>query len=627
MLEQIRKSLQLVDQPLWRPLVTLLFAAVVSSALEAGGVGAVFAFFQAALNPQTLDQLPIIRTIYTWWGRDSDQLFLGFLCLLVFLVFILRSASQFLYSWLAVDLRRKTQLRLASTLFEGYLHAPYAYHLRADSSTLYNNVTYNTPHAAQNCIVGIVEIVSSLILFGFFLLVLLWIKPVESIVAFFVIGSVAAVYWYLLHERFARWGAIAKQMAELMFTAISDPLHGIKTVKILDREMFFRKLYIDRASTYAEMQLRQGLISQIPRIIFEVVLVAGLLGTMAIALARGIPAADIVPTLALFGTAAFRLMPGLVKITSSLQYMRFSKAGLDAVHRDVMLFRAGQQTRDDLTGRPISPETFDFRDELELRDVNYRYNDAGQLALNMISLKIRRGQHVAFAGLSGSGKSTLADIILGLLTPDSGTLVIDHATLESGVKPPNGLFGYVPQEVFLINDTFRRNVAFGQEDSAIDDVRLMQVVKTSALDRVVAQLPQGLDTQLGERGLRLSGGERQRLGLARALYFDPQILVLDEPTSSLDSLTEAEIAKAIEELGGKKTIITIAHRLSTIRKCDQVFFLEAGHLLDHGSFVELVERCPPFKAMVEQLKFNDRGVSKTVLEVGADLNNSEEVRS
>jgi ATP-binding cassette, subfamily B, bacterial PglK len=605
MLEQIKKSLSLVDGPLRWPLVALALSSLLTSALETGGVGAVFAFFQVALNPQDFDHMAVVRTVHRWWGADNDRGFLGLLCVLVFLVFLARTASQFLYTWLAVDLRRKTQIRLASTLFEGYLRSPYSFHLRTDSSALYNNVTYNTPHAAQNCVVGIVEIASSLVLFAFFLAALLWLKPLESIVAFVIVGSVAVIYWFLLHERFAHWGAVAKQMAELMFTAISDPLHGIKTVKILDREDFFWKLYRDRASIYAEMQLRQGLATQIPRIVFEVILVAGLLGTMGIALANGTPASEVVPTLALFGAAAFRLMPGLVKITSSLQYMRFSKAGLDTVHRDIMRFRTAQKHRDEIARIPPTAGAGNFRTAITLSDVSYSYDDASRPALDDISLTIRRGEYVAFAGLSGSGKTTLADIILGLLPPKNGTLTIDGVSLRAGAKPPPGMFGYVPQDAFLINDTFRRNIAFGQPDEEIDDARLRQVVQASALDGVVANLPDGLNSPLGERGLRLSGGERQRLGLARALYYDPQVLVLDEPTSALDALTEAEVSKAIFALRGRKTIITIAHRLSTIRNCDRLFFLDAGRLVDSGPFDELVARNAAFRAMVDQLRFND----------------------
>jgi ABC-type multidrug transport system fused ATPase/permease subunit len=605
MLDQIKKSLELVDRPLRWPLMALALSSLLTSALETSGVGAVFAFFQVALNPQDFDRMAVVRTIHHWWGADNDRGFLGLLCALVFLVFLARTASQFLYTWLAVDLRRKTQIRLASTLFEGYLRSPYAFHLRTDSSALYNNVTYNTPHAAQNCVVGIVEIASSLVLFAFFLAVLLWLKPLESMLAFVVVGTVAVIYWFLLHERFARWGAVAKQMAELMFTAISDPLHGIKTVKILDREDFFWKLYRDRASVYAEMQLRQGLATQIPRIVFEVILVAGLLGTMGVALANGTPASEVVPTLALFGAAAFRLMPGLVKITSSLQYMRFSKAGLDTVHRDVMRFRAAQKHRDDMARIPPVAGAGTFRNALTLSGVTYRYDEASRPALDNVSMTIKRGEYVAFAGLSGSGKTTLADVILGLLPPEAGTLTIDGVSLIAGAKPPPGLFGYVPQDAFLINDTFRRNIGFGVPDIDIDDVRLRRAAQASALDAVVANLPQGIDSPLGERGIRLSGGERQRLGLARALYFDPQILVLDEPTSALDALTEAEVSKAIMNLRGRKTIITIAHRLSTIRNCDRLFFLEAGQLVDSGPFDELVARNAAFRAMVDQLRFND----------------------
>jgi ATP-binding cassette subfamily C protein len=297
-------------------------------------------------------------------------------------------------------------------------------------------------------------------------------------------------------------------------------------------------------------------------------------------------------------------MPALVRISSTLQNFRFAAAPLDIIYSD--LTRGGAWP-DKLATGPADPPTrsvVPVVNGIVLDHISFSYEETSGSALHDITLEIPAGAAVALVGASGAGKTTLVDVLLGLQPPSGGMLRIDGVAYDPTTLP-RGLFGYVPQETFLMDDTIRRNIALGIPDSEIDGSRIAAALDAASLREFVAGLPQGLETVVGERGVRMSGGQRQRLGIARALYTDAAILVFDEATSALDGITEAEVIAAIDRLHGAKTLVIVAHRLSTVRRCERIFFLAAGRLVDSGSFDELIARNTAFGAMVDQLRFND----------------------
>jgi ATP-binding cassette, subfamily B, bacterial PglK len=571
-------------------LLGMYFAlTVVAAALETFGIGMIFLFFQAALDPTKLANIVGIQYVLPK-DFDLSSRFLTYVSLSVFLTFVMRTGSQVLVIWFGQEVRRVIQLKLTKELFVGYLRQPYAWHLGKSPSSLYYNSTSNVAAVAQNCCIGSVDLFGSATLLLFFICALGWLKPAETVAAFSLIGLIAFVYTAFMHKRSIAWGESVMKSGEATVRAVSEPLRGIKTVKVLGLEKYFENILEHRVARYLRMNARQGLSQQAPRLMMELFLVAALLGAVTIGLMIGQAPADIIPTMALFGAAAYRIVPNAARITSSLQTLRFSIPSLSKVSEDLVAVRNQQRQPKFSVEQPFK--------ELELKSLHFYYPGKRGAGITDISLKIRNGELIGLAGSSGAGKTTLVDILLGLLSPTTGEIKVNGAHLAS---TPQGLFGYVPQEPFLIEDTIRRNIALGVDDGDIDDAAMERALNAAAFDEVIARMPQGLATHVGEGGHGLSGGERQRLGIARAIYRDPAILIFDEPTSALDSVTESQVTNYLESLRGRKTVIVIAHRLSTVRNFDRIVFMCDGKIAAEDTFDGLYARRPDFREMVVRL--------------------------
>ena len=308
---------------------------------------------------------------------------------------------------------------------------------------------------------------------------------------------------------------------------------------------------------------------------------AGLAGLVAIMLASGKDFDRIIPTVGLFAATSFKVLPSINKLVNSKQTLKVSRSTIETIHDDLDLSINMNPTSQNLN--------FQFKG-IEVEDLNFKYEQSDHLVLSEINLKILSGEAVGFVGQSGSGKSTLIDIMLGLLEPQNGSVLINGQTIENVKQSWQKQIGYIPQTIFLMDDSLRRNIAIGIADNEIDEVAIVEALKSAQLEEFVASLPEGLDTVVGERGVRLSGGQRQRIGIARALYHRPSVLVLDEATSSLDTETEHEVMKAVQALQGTKTVVIVAHRLSTVEYCDRLYRLENARVVDEGTFSEVMNR-------------------------------------
>lgn len=558
----------------------LLFCLMVMAmVLETIGVGVVIPAMGILMQRDLGQAYPSIRPVLERLGNPSqEQLVIGGMLSLVAVYFV-KTSFLALLAWRQTHFSFKIQTRLSECLFAAYLRQPYTFHLQRNSAQLIRNITGEVTMFAGSGIQPIMILLTeSLVLVGLFVLLLV-VEPIGALIVMTVLGIAGLGFHFITRRRIAHWGKARQRHDVLLHQHLQQGLGGVKDVKLLGRETEFLRQHSLHNGMSARMALFQSTLQQLPRLWLELLAVSGLAILVISMLMQNRPLEAILPTLGLFAAAAFRLMPSVNRLLGAVQALRFGLPVIETLHKELNL--------------PImQPQKINsvctFNQTLELKDVNFAYQDAVHSALREISLLIKQGESIGFIGASGSGKSTLIDIILGLLKPGTGSVLSDNVNIEHDLRGWQNQIGYVSQTIFLTDDTLRRNVAFGLSDQEIDDNAVKHAISAAQLDEFVSELPAGIETIVGERGVRLSGGQRQRIGIARALYHDPAVLVLDEATSALDAATEHEVMLAVQSLHGHKTILIVAHRLSTVEYCDRLYRLSKGSIVEVGRPSEIL---------------------------------------
>ena len=511
-------------------------------------------------------------------GSPERLAVFGLFC--IFLLYLFKGAFLVYSASRQVRFVARFQADLAERLYRIYLTQPWTFHLQRNSSELIRNLS-DIPNLAQTllaCFGGLAEL---MVMCGL-LLLLLWFEPLGAIAVGGLVGGATLVLERFTSPRLTRWGETGHRHASQAYQVMLEGFHGAKDVIIRGCEQVFIDRFATHRSSLASIQGRQMLYSQLPRLWYEILAVAALCLLTLVMAWRGKTTSEMIPTLGLFAAAAFRMLPSANRLASSLQNVRYSTAVIDNLSKELEL------TPGTPSVSPVKP--LRLEDRIVLDNVSFRYPGAAADSLDGVSLTIRRGQSVGIVGGSGAGKSTLVDTILGLLAPTSGSVTIDGADVGPAVRAWQASIGYVPQSIYLSDDTLRHNVAFGVPHDAIDERAFLRAIRAAQLEDFIGTLPEGAETKIGERGARLSGGQRQRIGIARALYHDPAVLVLDEATSALDNETEAGVMEAVAALHGTKTLIVIAHRVGTVAKCDVIHRLDRGRIVDSGTFDEVFQR-------------------------------------
>ena len=547
---------------------------IIGMALETVGIGLVIPAIAVMMESDLATAYPSARPWLNALGNPTQvQLVTGGMLVLVAVYLIKGLFLGFLF-WRQTKFAFGVQAELSQRLFTTYLRQPYTFHLQRNSAQLILNVIDQVSQFTFSAMLPSMALLTEgLVLVGVASLLLV-VEPTGTLIVVVLLGLSAWGFHRLVRARIDR-AAVARQYHEGMrIQHLQQGLGGAKDVKLLGRETeFLAKYRFHNAQSAHGVQLQQTL-QQLPRLWLEVLGAVALATVVLTLLARGRPVATIVPALGLFSAAAFRLMPSMTRILGSVQYLRSSVPVINTLHAELALGDRGPAAK----GAPLPV----LNTEIRLSDVTYSYPGAHAPALNGLSIVVKTGESVGFVGPSGSGKSTLVDVILGLLTPDAGDVRVDGQDVQPSLRAWQDQIGYVPQTIYLTDDTLRRNVAFGLPDEEIDDASVARAIKAAQLDAFVASLPKGLETLVGERGVRLSGGQRQRIGIARALYHDPPVLVLDEATSALDTVTEESVMEAVTALHGSKTILLVAHRLSTVEHCDRLYRLDQGRVVSEG---------------------------------------------
>lgn len=550
-----------------RLILPVLAANMLVSLLEAVGVGVVLPLVAVLTAPSLLTRYPRIAQ---WIPAEllADRAELALVATTAFgLLFVFKNLFIVFASWLQSKLISELQQGLSIQLFRRYLEQPYLFHVDHSSHLLINRMQQSVSMVVNNYFKPVLDMSIEIVTLLLIVSMVVALNPVQSLLGMSLIGLSAALFHRATKTRIARLGKESQGIGADSLLAIQQPLSAIKDVRMLAREGYFHDGYAGPAIRGAQLAQKMGVITMLPRLIIETATVLGVLIVVAVMAQEG-TLETLAPSLALLAAAAFRLMPSINRITMSLSNFRFGSTALDVVLTDLDLPQSDWR----------ACEPLPFRRALSLRGVGFSYPTSARPVLSGIDLEIAKGESVGFIGKTGAGKSTLIDLILGLLSPAEGELCVDGVSLAGRERAWQRSIGYVPQAIVLIDDTLRANIAFGLPADEVDEHALQRAVTAAQLDEVVALLPDGLDTRIGERGIRLSGGQRQRVGIARALYPNPDVLVLDEATSALDNETEGDLMRVTSSLHGKKTLLIIAHRTTTLMGCDRIVFMKGGRI-------------------------------------------------
>ncbi len=554
--------------------LVLLGLMGISMALETLGIGLVIPVIALLVQEDLAGNYPKVQPVLHMLGNPTQvQLITGGMVALVG-IYLCKNVFLAYFTWMQQRFANDVLVQVSQRLFTTYLRQPYTFHLQRNSAQLIRNATSEVGVFRNAILQGMTLLTECLVLVGITAL-LLMVEPVGALIVTLVLGVAALSFHHITRRYILRWGELRMYHAGLSTQHLMQGLGGAKDVKLLGRESDFIEQYRTHNTQGAKVSRYQATLQALPRLWIELLAVAGLAILVLTMLAQGRVAASIISTLGLFAAAAFRLMPSVSRVLGSVQSLRYSRPAIDTMLVEFQLDAPEFVTK--------TKSTAILQTNIQLCDISYAYPGASESALNGLLLTIKKGETVGFIGQSGAGKSTLVDVILGLLTPNSGKVMVDGKDIQEDLRAWQNQIGYVSQSIYLTDDTLRRNVAFGLSSKQIDDAAVKHAIQSAQLEEFIDSLPRGLETLVGERGIRLSGGQRQRIGIARALYHEPAVLVLDEATSALDTDTEGGVMQAVTALQGSKTILIVAHRVSTVAHSDRVYRLDHGCVVEEGT--------------------------------------------
>ncbi len=567
-------------------LSTLLFGAF----LETLGVGAVPAFVSVFAFPETVMKHAALKPVLDYFNLRSSKNLLLYASISLIIIFILKNIYLCITYYLLATFAKNRQVDLGRRLFTAYMYAPYTFHLQRDTSELLRNINAET----QRIVNGIITPLLTIIMQGLVLLcitaLLLAVQPVITVAAAALLGTACIIFLKTLHKRISRRGMQAQEERKASIQAVRKGLGAIKAIHVAHCHEFFIRVFVRSRREMTSAEAFKQVAQKATQPFLESITITGMLTLTILLVLLGKDIQAIAPILALFGAAFMRLKSCLNQIVSSVTNFRYNAVSINPVYDDLSHYASKKPSQ---SSSSIASRHVDFKEKITLENVCYTYPGASAEALTDINLVIPKRSTVAFVGPTGSGKTTLVDVIMGLLTPNRGDIAVDAKSIFDNLALWQTCIGYVPQSIYLMNDTIKHNVALGIDDNEIDEKRFKRAAAIAQLEEFIDKLPQRENTNIGEHGVRLSGGQRQRIGIARALYHDPEVLIMDEATSALDNNTERNVIEAVSETAGK-TIIMIAHRLSTVLNCDRLYFMKDGRIEDSGTYAELYQKNADF---------------------------------
>ena len=552
----------------------LLVAVVIGSFLELLGVTIFMPFIEIIREPSTIQRTWYLKRVYDGLHLTSNRSFLIVLSMGIILIYLLKNVYLIIEKSYIYKFSYNMQMKLSTRLLNTYMKEPYTFHLNKNIATLQRTLQEDTSKFMQVILYSL-ELVAELAVCLVIGVYLLFVSKSITIIVLGLMVICVGSFLTFTRKYSRKLGQDNQGYQAKIYQWMNQALGGIKEIRILEREAFFTDEYRSYYVKFARGLRIARTISIIPKYVVEAVAISGLLAAIIVKLLFG--EADMtyyVTQLGVFAVAAFRLMPSVGRINEHATNTLYALPSVDLVYHDLQEIEEYVEKQDSEVR-----EVWNLQKGIEVRDVTYCYPDAEEAVIRHANLFIPKGRTVAFIGTTGAGKTTMVDIILGLLTPQEGVVMADSLNVHEKPRTFHTQVGYIPQVIYLSDDTIRNNIAFGVREEEIDEQAVRRAMDKAQLTAFVDSLPYGLDTIVGDRGVRLSGGQRQRIGIARALYHDPEILVLDEATSALDNDTETAVMEAFEHLQGTKTMIIIAHRLTTIRDVDEIYEVGEGRVV------------------------------------------------
>ncbi|MCI8800208.1 MAG: ABC transporter ATP-binding protein [Lachnospiraceae bacterium] len=573
MLEILKKLRLLLDGKQKRAMGGLVVMMIIGAFLQTAGVGLLVQVVSVVIDPQAMEKSALVRAFYDFLGCRDFQQFSVTVMVLLIVVFVVKNLFLFLQQKLMLAFVYTNQFRTSERMMRNYLRRGYEFFLNADTAVVQRSITSDVNNMYA-LILALLQLFSDGVMTLFVAGYCLMSNGIMTILLAVVLLILMVLIKKVLEPVVYRAGEDNRNYYSSLFKWISQTVQGIKEVKIHCREQYFVDEYCKCGRGYVSAVQRYSLYNNMPKLFIETACIAVMVGYMIALTAAGTSTENMLEMLSTLGAAAFVLLPAVNRINNQILAITYCKPPFMGVSDNLQ-----EEIRDnkvDMSFAADVEEKLPLERAVELRDIVYAYPNTDRLIFDHADLTIPKGSSVGIVGTSGAGKSTIVDILLGLLEVKSGRIYADGREVKTEYRRFLKNIGYIPQMIFMLDDTIRRNVAFGVPEEKIDEARVWEVLREARLDEFVRTLPEGLDTGIGERGIRLSGGQRQRIGIARALYHDPEILILDEATSALDNDTEAAIMESINRLHGRKTLVIIAHRLQTIEKCDLVYRVEEG---------------------------------------------------
>lgn len=568
----IKKISYIFDRRQKRNTVILLFITLIGSFIELLGVSAIMPIVTVVTDNTVIEKDTKYALIARMFNIHDARTYVFVMAMVLIVVYILKNVFICMQYNLQYRFVYNNQRRLSKKMLDYYIRQDYLYHTATNVSILQRNIASDV-NFCFDVILNILSFTNEATV-CVVLVVYLMIVDTTSTLCMAGIMILFLIAFVLFFRRYSvKLGIKTRLASAAQGKWLLQSFAGIKEIKVMNKEDYFVRNYDIESCKYSELRRKQSFATIVPKPVMESVCICGLLTIMSVRIYMGEDMAAFVPILSVFAIAAFRMLPSINRLSGCYSAIMYGKSALDSVYDDVREMNACEVVRAEENNDDY---VFEIKTGIEVNNLTFKYPTGDANVLENASFEIPKLKSTALVGPSGAGKSTMADLLLGVLTPNSGSIEVDGVNIKDHMKAWHNKIGYIPQVIYLMDDTIRANVAFGIPREEIDDEKVWKALKEAQLDDFVREQPDGLDSEVGDRGVRISGGQRQRIGIARALYTDPEVLVLDEATSALDNETETAVMEAIDALHGSRTMIIIAHRLTTIRNCDNIYEVKEG---------------------------------------------------